>query len=40
MNNIKLKIEDDNNVVIKYHYKNIEDKNHLNTITDTIYKHK
>ena len=40
MNNIKLKIEDANNIVIKYHYNNIEDKNHLNIITDTINKHK
>ena len=40
MNSTKLKIEDDNNIVIKNHYNNIEDKNHLHIITDTIYKHK
>ena len=40
MNIIKLKIEDDNIIVIKYHYNNIEDKSHFNIITDTSYKHK
>ena len=40
MNNTKLEIEDDNNIVITYHYNNIGSKNHLNIITDTIYKHK
>ena len=40
MNNTKLKIEDDNNIVITYQYNNIGSKNHLNIITDTIYKHK
>ena len=40
MNNTKLKIEDNNNIVIKYHFKNQEEKNYLKIITDTIYKHK